>query len=104
MPDLDPEIRGEAGGGNPDAEIRGGCPVSNFLFFCFVFVLFCFFKPSAPQFGHGLLVWSRNKGRGGPPAPLPWIRHCKQLTLLRRSEIMLKLNPASCHHSMMNTS
>ena len=65
MPDLDPEIRGEAGGGNPDAEIRG---VPGLQFFVFCFVLFCFFLP---QFGHGLLVWSRNKGGGGraPSAP-----------------------------------
>ena len=40
MPDLDPEIRGEAGGGNPDAEIRG---VPGLQFFVFCFVLFCFF-------------------------------------------------------------
>ena len=94
--------KGEAGDGNPDAEIRG---VPGLQFFVFCFVLFCFFKPFAPQFGHGLLVWSRNKGGGGgPPAPLLLIRHCKQLTLLRRSEIMFKLDPASCHHSMMNTS
>ena len=39
MPDLDPEIRGEAGGGNPDAEIRG---VPGLQFFVFCFVLFCF--------------------------------------------------------------
>ena len=37
MPDLDPEIRGEEGGGNPDAEIRG---VPGLQFFVF---LFCFF-------------------------------------------------------------
>ena len=41
--------------------------------FCF-FVLFCFvffLKPFAPQFGHGLLVWSRNKGGegAGPQRP-----------------------------------
>ena len=72
-----------------------GCPVSNFSFFW----------PFAPQFGHGLLVWSKNKGGGGgPPGPLPWIRHCKQLTPIRRIEIMSKLDTASCHLSKMNTS
>ena len=65
---------------------------------------FFFFWPFAPQIGHGLLVWSKNKGEGGgPPGPFLWIRYCKQLTPLRRSEIMLKLDPASCHLSKMNT-
>ena len=70
MPDLDPEIRGEAGGGNPDAEIRG-LPGLQFFVFLFCFVLFFFLKPFAPQFGHGLLVWSRNKGGegAGPQRP-----------------------------------
>ena len=67
---------------------------------------FFFFWPFEPQFGHGLLVWSKNKrgGGGGPPGLLPWIRHCKQLTPLIRNEIMLKLDTASCHLSKMNTS
>ena len=43
MPDLDPEIRGEAGGGDPDAEIRG-LPGLQFFVFLFCFVLFFFFK------------------------------------------------------------
>ena len=69
MPDLDPEIRGEAGGGNPDAEIRG---VPGLQFFVFLFRFFYYlFKPFAPQFGHGLLVWSRNKGGGGAGLPDP---------------------------------
>ena len=59
MPDPDLEISG-GGGGNTDPEIRG-----------------------VP--GHGLLVWSKNKG-GGPPGPFRWICHCVQLTLIRRSE------------------
>ena len=63
--------KGEAGDGNPDAEIRG-LPGLQFFVFLFCFVLFCFLKPFAPQFGHGLLVWSRNKGGGegaGPQRP-----------------------------------
>ena len=79
---------------DPDLEIRGVPRLQFFLFW-----------PLAPQFGHGLLVWSKNKGGGGgPPGTFPWILHCKQLTLLRRSEIMFKLDPARCHLSKMNTS
>ena len=75
------------GPGHPDPEIRGG--------------------------GRGWLVkkisalrvsvWLKNKGSGAP-WPLPWIVHCKQLTPIRRSEIMLKLDTASRHLSNMNTS
>ena len=62
MSDPDLEIREEEGwgGGNPDPEIRG---LPDLQFF--------FFQPFAPQFGHGFLVWSRNKGGGGGPPGSP---------------------------------
>ena len=68
------------GPGHPDPKIRGGA------------VSKIFFSASRTS------VWAKNKG--GPPLDPP----LQQLTPLRRSEIMLKLDPASCHLSMMNTS
>ena len=92
--------KGEAGDGNPDAEIRG-VPGLQFFVFCFVFL-----SPSRLNLvmGSWFGLEIRGGGGGGPPAPLPWIRHCKQLTPLRRSEIMFKLDPASRHLSNMNIS
>ena len=63
MPDPDLEIREEEGWGGGGRQSRPGdkgaarCPIF-------------FFQPFAPQFGHGFLVWSKNKG-APPPAPSP---------------------------------
>ena len=49
------------GAGHPDPEIRGGGAVSKKIFF-------------GPSFG------LKRRG-GGPPGPLPWVRHCSTITL-----------------------
>ena len=57
MLDPDLEIRGS---GHPDPYIRGGGglpPLQIFL-------------------AARASLWSKNKGGGEPPGPLPWIRHC----------------------------
>ena len=54
----DLQIRGGRGGGHPDPDIRGGGGLATKNFFSALRASF----------------WSENKGRPGPPEPLPWIR------------------------------
>ena len=63
---ADSDLRIRGGGGHPDPEIRGGGLQKNNI------------SAPPPQKKFSALrtsVWSKNKG-GGPPRPLPWIRHC----------------------------
>ena len=71
MPDLDSEIRGKAGGGNPDAEIRGVPGLQFFVFlFCFVFFII-YLSPSRLSLVMGSWFGLEIRGGGGraPSAP-----------------------------------